>query len=247
MRLAKQEAIGEKNKSTIVSSDLDLCNDPHKYRSCQLFYANRYVIMPTSSKRSRGRPREYDADTALGRAAECFWKHGYAGTSLDDLASATGMNRPSLYAAFGNKRDLYLKTLRRYRDESRDTAKALLSDKPSLRVYLGRFYQAALDVYFAGSGGGRGCYSIGTAATESAVDAAVRAFLADTIQSTDAFFATLVRRAIELSEIQPKADPEALARVLTATLHTLAVRSRAGQSRRELEKLYAATIEIVCG
>jgi AcrR family transcriptional regulator len=211
------------------------------------FIPNRYIIMPTPKKRSRGRPREYDADKALARAAECFWKRGYAGTSLDDLASATGMNRPSLYAAFGNKRDLYLKTLRRYRDEVRDTAKALLSDQPSLRIYLGRFYQAALDMYFAGSGGGRGCYSVGTAATESAVDAAVRTFLADTIQGTDAFFATLVRRAIELNEIRPKTDSEALARLLTATLHTLAVRSRAGQSRGELEKLYAATVEIVCG
>src|SRR5258708_19902014 len=211
------------------------------------FYSNRYIIMPTPKKRSRGRPREYDADKALARAAECFWKHGYAGTSLDELASATGMNRPSLYAAFGNKHDLYLKTLRRYRDESRDTAKALLADQPALRIYLGRFYHSALDVYFAGSGAARGCYTIGTAATESAVDAAVRALLADTIQGTDAFFAMLVRKAIELGEIQPKADPEPLPRALTATLHTLAVRSRAGQSRRELEKLAPAAIEIVCG
>jgi AcrR family transcriptional regulator len=211
------------------------------------FYSNRYIIMPTPKKRSRGRPREYDADEALARAADCFWKNGYAGTSLDELASATGMNRPSLYAAFGNKHDLYLKTLRRYRDESRDMAKALLTDQPSLRIYLGRFYQAALDVYFAGPGAARGCYSIGTAATESAIDAAVRAFLVDSIQGTDAFFATLVRNASELGEIQPKADPEALARMLTATLHTLAVRSRAGQSRRELDKLAANAIEIVCG
>ena len=48
-----------------------------------------------------------------------FWKNGYAATSLDDLAAATGMNRPSLYAAFGDKRDLYLKTLTRYQQQSR--------------------------------------------------------------------------------------------------------------------------------
>jgi AcrR family transcriptional regulator len=215
--------------------------------SVNYFLSNRYIIMPAAKKRGRGRPREYDADKALERAANCFWKHGYAGTSLDDLARATGMNRPSLYAAFGNKRDLYLKTLRRYLGESRDTAKGLLVDEPSLRIYLGRFYQAALNVYFAGSGGGRGCYSIGTAATESAVDAAVRALLENSIQGTDAFFASLVRRAIELGEIHPTASPEALAHVLTATLHTLAIRSRAGQSRPELERLAAATIEIVCG
>jgi len=50
-------------------------------------------------------------DVALARAADVFWKQGYDGTSLDDLAAATGMNRPSLYAAFGDKRALYLKTL----------------------------------------------------------------------------------------------------------------------------------------
>jgi TetR/AcrR family transcriptional regulator, copper-responsive repressor len=204
-------------------------------------------MMPTPKKRPRGRPREYDADKALARASESFWKHGYAGTSLDALASATGMNRPSLYAAFGNKHDLYLKTLQRYRDGMRSAARALLVDGPSLRVYLARFYQAALDVYFAGTGGPRGCYYVTTATTESVVDPTVRAFLEDSIQSTDAFFTTLIRRATDQREIHPKADPEALARVLTATLHTLAVRARAGQSRRELEKLAAATIGIVCG
>jgi AcrR family transcriptional regulator len=210
------------------------------------FYAIGYIIMPPAKKRPHGRPREYDADDALARAAECFWKHGYAGTSLDALASATGMNRPSLYAAFGNKHDLYVKTLTRYRDSMRQAARALLVDEPSLRIYLTRFYRAALDVYFADADGARGCYFVGTAATESAVDPTVRGFLAESIQGADAFFATLVRKAIDLGEIHAKTDPEALARLLTATLHTLAVRSRAGQSRRELEKLYAATIQIVC-
>src|SRR5262249_13831611 len=57
--------------------------------------------------RTRGGPRQYDPELALAKAAAAFWKHGYAATSLDDLAAATGMNRPSLYAAFGDKRDLY--------------------------------------------------------------------------------------------------------------------------------------------
>src|SRR5215470_5049877 len=97
----------------------------------------------------RGRPRQYDPDSALARAAAAFWKNGYAATSLDDLAAATGMNRPSLYAAFGDKRDLYLKTLQRYRDGARATTLTLLADDPPLRVFLERFYRAALDLYFA--------------------------------------------------------------------------------------------------
>jgi len=190
-------------------------------------------------KRRRGRPREYDADKALASAEDTFWKRGYAGTSLDDLATATGMNRPSLYAAFGDKRSLYLKTLEQYRDHVRATSKELL--------YLKRFYDAALDIYFAGSGPARGCYSIATAATEAAVDPAVRIFLADSIRNTDTFLANLIRRARDRKEIAANSDPDALARIATATLHTLAVRSRAGHSRRELSDLAAAVIDTICG
>src|SRR5947199_7205552 len=147
----------------------------------------------------RGRPRAYDPQVALARAAEAFWKAGYAGTSLDDLAAATGMNRPSLYAAFGDKRELYLKTLEHYRDESRALARAALADDPPLRVLLKRFYDKALELYL--SGGPRGCYSIGTAATVAAVDDGVRAFLADSMRTTDSFLTHQIEKAKQCGEI----------------------------------------------
>src|SRR6201999_3410497 len=67
----------------------------------------------------RGRPRAYEPDVALGKALALSRKDGFAGTSLDDLSAATGMNRPSLYGAFGDKRDLYIKSYARYRDDAR--------------------------------------------------------------------------------------------------------------------------------
>src|SRR3954468_23356906 len=93
----------------------------------------------------RGRPRAYDPDQALKRVAEVFWRTGYDGASLDDLATATGMNRPSLYAAFGDKSELYLKTLARYRDANRELGRAIVADDPPLREFLARFYRAGLD------------------------------------------------------------------------------------------------------
>jgi len=193
----------------------------------------------------RGRPRGYDPQVALARAAEVFWKAGYAGTSLDDLAAATGMNRPSLYAAFGDKRDLYLKTLEHYRDESRALARAALAGDPPLRVLLKRFYDKALELYL--TDGPRGCYSIGTAATVAAVDDGVRAFLADSMRTTDSFLTHQIGKARERGELLPGADPVALGYLATATLHTLAIRARAGLPRKELNALVNAVIEVICG
>jgi AcrR family transcriptional regulator len=195
----------------------------------------------------RGRPRQYDPDRALAKAATAFWKNGYAATSLDDLAAATDMNRPSLYAAFGDKRDLYLKTLERYQQQSRAVSLQLLADSPTLQVFLTRFYDGALDIYRAGEDEARGCYSISTAPSQATTDPAVRAFLADSIRGTDAFLADVIRKARDRGEIAVSADPPALAQVATATLHTLAVRSRVGVSRKQLKALAAAAIDLICG
>src|SRR5258708_9237707 len=67
----------------------------------------------------RGRPRAYEPEQALGKALDLFRKGGFAATSLDDLSAATGMNRPSLYGAFGDKRELYIKSYARYRADAR--------------------------------------------------------------------------------------------------------------------------------
>jgi len=197
--------------------------------------------------RRRGRPRQYDPDRALADAAATFWRNGYGGTSLDDLVAATGMNRPSLYAAFGDKSDLYLKTLERYQRKSRSKTLELLADNPSLRVFLTRFYDGALEIYRAGGADARGCYSISTAPAQATVDPAVREFLDESIRGTDAFLAGVIGKARERGEIAARPDPAALAQIATATLHTIAVRSRAGASRKQLKSLAAAAIDLICG
>jgi AcrR family transcriptional regulator len=203
------------------------------------------VQKSSADMKRRGRPRAYDPEIALARAAAVFWKAGYAGTSLDELSAATGMNRPSLYAAFGDKRDLYLKTLEHYSAQARDETLKILADNPTLRVFLKRFYDKALDLYFGD--GPRGCYTVGTAATVAAVDDGVRDFLAERIRNGDEFLKKQIEKAIERGELAANADAFALSCLATATLHTLAVRSRAGIPRKELDALVDATIGVICG
>jgi TetR/AcrR family transcriptional regulator, copper-responsive repressor len=199
------------------------------------------------SPRRRGRPRQYDPERALAKAAEAFWKQGYAATSLDDLVAATGMNRPSLYAAFGDKRDLYLSTLKRYQQQSRAIGAQITADDPRLRVFLKRFYEAALDIYLESGETAGGCYSISTAPTQAATDPAVRDFLAASIGGTDAFVANRIARARERGEVPSEADPQALAQLATAALHTIAIRARVGVPRKQLRAVAAAVIDLICG
>ena len=70
--------------------------------------------MTNIETRPRGRPREFNHDEALDKAMHVFWKRGYEGASLSELIETLGINKPSLYAAFGNKEELFLKALARY-------------------------------------------------------------------------------------------------------------------------------------
>src|SRR6195256_285408 len=118
--------------------------------------------MVQKEPKRRGRPRAYDPDVALGRAIESFWKAGYSATSLDDRGGQPGMHRPSLYGAFGDKQDLYLKALARYWDVSRVAMNEALANDLPLREGLQRLYGKALSLYFSGKNGPRGCFAIGT-------------------------------------------------------------------------------------
>src|ERR1700726_4276077 len=88
----------------------------------------------------RGRPRAYEPDVALGKALGLFRKEGFAATSLDDLSAATGMNRPSLYGAFGDKRELYIKSYQRYRDDARAAMAEIFRGELPIRKRLERIF-----------------------------------------------------------------------------------------------------------
>lgn len=195
----------------------------------------------------RGRPRAYDAQAALKRATDTFWRKGYSGTSLDSIAAATGMNPPSLYAAFGNKHALYLEALTRYWEISlAATREALAEDRP-LGESLMLAYEAALAIYFSGKGSARGCFVIGTAVTEAGENTAIRNNVAAGLRMIDADFEARFRTARERGDLKPDADPTALAILASATMQSIAIRARAGARRAELREVARKAVSIICG
>lgn len=194
----------------------------------------------------RGRPPAYDAKAALKRATDTFWKTGYSGTTLDKVAAATGMSPPSLYAVFGNKHALYLEALARYWDISLTaTREALAGDHP-LDEALMLAFDAALSIYFSGKGHARGCFVVGTAVTEAAEDAAIRRSVAAGLRAIDADFEARFRLAQDKGELKRDADPATLAILAAATMHTIAIRARAGASRAELREIARKAVDLIC-
>jgi TetR/AcrR family transcriptional regulator, copper-responsive repressor len=201
---------------------------------------------PVAPKR-RGRPRAYEPEVALGKALDLFRKGGFAATSLDDLSAATGMNRPSLYSAFGDKRELYIKSYQRYRDDARAAMLDIFREEMPLRQRLERIYAIALDIYLSGEAGPRGCFTVMTAASEAIADADIRAMVLEGFSELDKAFAACFRRGKERGELPESADPAVLAQLASATIHTIAIRARARVPRKELEAIVKGALDVLVG
>ena len=183
------------------------------------------------------RPREFDADAALERATRLFWTKGFEQTSLDDLCAATRLGRSSLYAAFGDKRALYLRALARYEERSVERIAAAFDGKP-LRRGLEDFLAGLIDDIVAGPGRS-GCF-IGNCAAELA--------------RLDAMAGTQVRRSLARIErtfkgilekhLAPSADVAALARFLTAGIQGLRLVGKTNPGRAALEDI--ASVMLRC-
>src|SRR5437588_3573741 len=105
-----------------------------------------------------GRPRTFDAEKALDRALKVFWRKGYEGTSLPDLTKAMGINRPSLYAAFGNKESLFRKALDRYAEGPAAYMREALN-KPTARAVAERLLGGTIDL-LTDRRNPRGCHMV---------------------------------------------------------------------------------------
>ena len=186
-----------------------------------------------TNKPSRGRPRCFDADRALDRAVHVFWRKGYEGASLSDLTRAMGINRPSLYAAFGGKEALFQKALDRYAEGPAGYVRDALAE-PTARGVVERMLRGAVALQ-TDPKTPPGCLVVNGALACGAKADRVRRRLASHRDALEHDLRRRLERARATGDLPAGARPADLARYVMTVMRGMAVQAAGGATRAELD------------
>lgn len=180
-----------------------------------------------------GRPRKFDMEQALDQALDLFWKHGYEGTTLGELTEAMGINRPSLYAAFGNKESLFRRAIDRYIDRHTSELFEAL-EQPKLRRSVEHFLLASIDAITAPKNP-HGCFLVQSAQACGVSAESARRETANRRAASELAFRRRFERAIAEGELPPGTNAADWAKYLAVVLQGLSVQAAGGATRAELK------------
>jgi TetR/AcrR family transcriptional repressor of nem operon len=180
------------------------------------------------------RPREFDETAALEAAVECFWRHGYEGTSLRDLTAAMGLTPPSLYNAFGDKRQLFSRALEHYLERGTRDRLRRLEDSFAPREALSRFFGEIID-HSIKDRHHKGCFLVNSALEVAPHHAECRAVIASQFRAIEGFFERCIVAAQAQKSVAPEIDAGATARLLLGALLGIRVLARTIPEREVLE------------
>ncbi|MCG7203371.1 TetR/AcrR family transcriptional regulator [Streptomyces arenae] len=186
----------------------------------------------------RGRPRGFDADAALDRAVEVFWRQGYEGASLSDLTDAMGINRTSMYAAYGNKEELFRRAVARYAEADMAYAREALT-RPTGYAVIAAFLHANVDA-ITRADRPAGCLSVQGGLADGGDNGRIAEFLAASRLAGEQALADRLSRAVTEGDLPAGTDPVALARYVMVVSEGNAVHAAAGAGRAALH----ATVDI---
>lgn len=182
-----------------------------------------------------GRPRAFDLDDALDRALEVFWRQGYEGTALSDLTAAIGINRPSLYAAFGNKEELFSKVIDRYINGPGGFAAEALN-APRARQVVEQLVYGAINLT-TGTDTPRGCLSVRSVQACGPDSQPVRQDVITRRKAGEAALRQRLERARSEGDLPTDCDPADLARFVTTLTDGIAVQAASGCSSDDLRRV----------
>ena len=179
------------------------------------------------------RPRAFDEKQVLDAVREQFWDAGYAATSMEDLMRVSGLGKGSLYAAFGDKRQLFLRALHGYTEDAHRHLRQALADAPRAVDALRMLLEAPVDDGPA-TGPRRGCLMANSTSELAHADPEVLAHAHRTYETSTALIGDGIARAQREGALPAETDPVALARALLAAQQGIVFMSRTGMDTATL-------------
>jgi AcrR family transcriptional regulator len=189
-----------------------------------------------------GRPREFDEDAALEAAMRVFWEKSYEGATMAGLTEAMGINRSSMYAAFGDKESLFHRVMERYREGRMTHVRRALA-KPSLREVVAELIHETAE-FLSTPGNPRGCLLIQGALACSIDTEPVKQTMIDWRKSGEAAFKMRLQQAQSEGELPREIQPADFARYLSSVIAGLGIQAANGATRAELRRV--ASIALRC-
>lgn len=181
-----------------------------------------------------GRPREFDCEKALDLALQVFWRKGYEGASMADLTEAMGITKPSLYAAFGNKEELFRKALDRYVDGPGGYFQAALLKPTARDVVASLLYEAADALTNPDT---PGCLAVQGALSCGEAAQTIKQELMARRAASEADLRRRLERAVAEGDLPADSDAADLARYVSAIMQGMAVQAAGGVGRDQLRKI----------
>ncbi len=187
-----------------------------------------------------GRHREFDVEKALDAALCVFWRKGYEGATYSDLTEATGVERPALYSAFGNKEAFFRKALDRYQERHLDYFPDAMN-LPTARETASQIFRAAIELNTAFPDS-TGCLMVNGAQAGSDEAEPVRQALIEARAAGEAMLRERFVKARKEGDLPESSNPEALAAFVMAVLHGMAVQAKAGFNPETLRAVAAQAL-----
>jgi AcrR family transcriptional regulator len=190
----------------------------------------------------KGRPREFCVDQALAAALRVFWRKGFDGASLTDLTEAMGITRPSLYAAFGNKEELFRKALDLYGREKLAYVQSALA-APTARGVAERMLNGSLSIITSGCDPA-GCFGVVSSVACTDHAESIRSEVVARRAASESAIIERFRQASVSGDLPANIEPEGLARYLMAIMQGMSVQASAGATRADLEHLIDTSLQV---